>query len=99
MNPILCQALLRKIFIFRFSEKYGCLPASRPGKRDVTADRHETWGGDAMDASTSTTIEADADGEIAWSWRPDAGVKFAMTKSQATEANKPGTPGRARYKP
>jgi hypothetical protein len=48
-----------------------------------------------------------ADGEIAWSWRPDAGVKPAADSDvdptgptrrerQVTEANKPGTPGRAR---
>ena len=47
-----------------------------------------------------------ADGEIAWSWRPDAGVKscglamsaFGPTRRdrEATEANKPGTPGRSR---
>jgi hypothetical protein len=42
------------------------------------------------------TSDIEADGEIAWSRHPDAGVKLAMTKSQATEANKPGTPRRAR---
>jgi hypothetical protein len=36
-------------------------------KRDVSADRHEPWGGDAMDADGTTTIVADADGEVAWS--------------------------------
>jgi len=38
-----------------------------------------------------------ADGEIAWSWRPDAGVKsWRAILSKATGAIKPGTPGRAR---
>jgi hypothetical protein len=42
------------------------------------------------------TSDADRDGEIAWSWRPDAGVKPARDEREATEAIKPGTPGRAR---
>ncbi|HLZ05198.1 MAG TPA: hypothetical protein VKR55_23995 [Bradyrhizobium sp.] len=32
---------------------------------------------DAMDAWAGLTSLADADGEIAWSWHPDAGVKLA----------------------
>ena len=30
--------------------------ASRPGKRGVTADRHETWDGDVVDASAARAI-------------------------------------------
>ncbi len=54
-------------------------PASM--KRGVTADRHETWVRDAMDADgverahSARTNDADADGEGVWSWRPDAGAK------------------------
>jgi len=44
------------------------------------------------------TSDAVADGEGVWSCPPDAGVKFADSL-QATVAKKPGTPGRARYKP
>jgi hypothetical protein len=36
-----------------------------------------------------------ADGEIVWSWSPDAGTKLA-SDSRATAANKPGAPRRAR---
>jgi hypothetical protein len=36
-------------------------------KRDVSADRHDTWGGDAMDALATSTNVADADGEVVWS--------------------------------
>ena len=46
-------------------------------KRDVSADRHDTWGGDAMDAAVRETNVAKADGEVVWSWRPKAGAKFA----------------------
>jgi hypothetical protein len=34
-------------------------------------------GRDAVDADVPLTNGADADGEGAWSWHPDAGVKFA----------------------
>jgi hypothetical protein len=40
-----------------------------------------------------------ADGKGVWSCPPDAGVKPIEIDRSATEANKPGTPGRARYKP
>jgi hypothetical protein len=31
---------------------------------------------DAVDAALRETNVADADGEVVWSWRPDAGAKF-----------------------
>jgi hypothetical protein len=46
-----------------------------------------------MDAAASKTNEAKADGEVVWSWRPDAGVKFAGDDLQATVARKPGHRG------
>jgi hypothetical protein len=42
------------------------------------------------------TSDAVADGEIVWSWRPDAGAKFLRRASRAagmTVANKPGHRG------
>jgi hypothetical protein len=39
------------------------------------------------------TNDAVADGEIAWSWRPDAGAKLAEYEPQATVARKPGHRG------
>ncbi len=63
-------------------------------KRDVSADRHDTWGGDAMDVTARETNVARADGEIVWSWRPKAGVKFVdASHAQATGATKPGPRG------
>ena len=38
-------------------------------------------GWDAMDAIDQETNDFIADGEIVWSWRPDAGVKFAKTRT------------------
>jgi hypothetical protein len=40
----------------------------------------------------------EADGEGVWSWFPDAGIKSASDLA-GDGAIKPGTPGRARYKP
>src|SRR5262245_54985687 len=44
------------------------------------------------------TSDVFADGEIVWSWRPDAGVKLAMMLriTPTTVANKPGSPRRSR---
>jgi hypothetical protein len=42
------------------------------------------------------TSEAEADGEVVWSWPPDAEVKFCDTFCRATVAKKPGAPRRAR---
>ena len=48
----------------------------------------------AMDAVVSLDERYRRDGEIAWSWRPDAGVKFSRTSfSGMTVARKPGHRG------
>jgi hypothetical protein len=39
------------------------------------------------------TKRADADGEVVWSRRPDAGVKFAEAAPLMTVAKKPGHRG------
>jgi hypothetical protein len=36
---------------------------------------------DAVDADASRTCDADADGEVVWSWRPVAGAKVATMHS------------------
>src|SRR5215475_10788926 len=65
--------------------------------RGAHRDRHGRWERDAMDAVGARDERGRADGEIVWSRRPDAGVKFLARRwREATEANKPGTPGRAR---
>jgi hypothetical protein len=42
-----------------------------------------------MDVEASKTNDAEADGEVVWSWRPDAGVKFRGTIREATVAKEP----------
>jgi hypothetical protein len=68
-------------------------PASM--KRDVSADRHDTWGGDAVDAMARATNVAGADGEVVWSRPPDAEVKLAMMLgiTPMMGARKPGPQG------
>jgi hypothetical protein len=39
------------------------------------------------------TSVAGADGEVVWSWRPDAGAKFREVICEATVAKKPGHRG------
>ena len=50
---------------------------------------------DAMDAGALLTNGADADGEVVWSWHPDAGAKLAtmLRIALATVARKPGHRG------
>jgi len=51
-----------------------------------------------MDAARHQTNDVIADGEVVWSWRPDAGAKLAMMLrvTPMTVARKPGSPGRPR---
>jgi hypothetical protein len=50
-------------------------------------------GRDAMDAAAPLTNGAEADGEVGWSRRPDAGVKFRGAIHGMMVANKPGHQG------
>jgi hypothetical protein len=63
--------------------------ASSP-TRGALRDRHDRWVRDAMDVIARETNVAGADGEVVWSWRPDAGVKFAGDDLRATVAREPG---------
>src|SRR5215470_19999884 len=89
---------LRGIFLFLFTRNPCHDGPSRPGKRDVTADRHETWGGDAMDADdvarrAMSTRTAKACGPDI----PTLISSLAGPIREAMVAKKPGAPGRARY--
>src|SRR5580692_8151304 len=93
----ICRRFLLLLFPPNHKHHPRC-PASM--KRGVTADRHETWVRDAMDAGgverahVARTNDADADGEGVWSWRPDAGAKFLRSNlSGTTGAREPGPRG------
>jgi hypothetical protein len=75
--------------LFRKSAIYQ--PPSRPpeGRLAIVTDA----GRDAMDADALLTNGADADGEVVWSWHPDAGVKSVDAIPPMTVARKPGHRG------
>ena len=53
-----------------------------------------------MDADVTETNVADADGEVVWSWRPDADAKFVRSTLLAGDGGKKArSPRRARSKP
>ena len=56
---------------------------------------------DAVDAALAQDeSKQPADGEVVWSWRRDAGVKFVRSKLLRGDGGKKArSPGRARYKP
>src|SRR6266851_8009207 len=58
-------------------------------ERGAARDRHETRGGMRWTRKLRLTSAADADGEVVWSWRPDAGVKLAGSIPPMTVARKP----------
>src|SRR6185312_17492628 len=90
-----CQASLRKILLFHFSEIHDCLPPSRPDERDVRVVTNV--GRVAMDALrprderlVMRTAKSRGPGA------PTLASSLADDDREATEANKPGTPGRSR---
>ena len=68
------------------------LRPSRPDKRGAR-DRHETWDGMRWTRMLRLTSVAEADGEVVWSRRPDAGVKSCGKAREAMVARKPGRQG------
>jgi hypothetical protein len=48
-----------------------------------------------VDADVLETCDTEADGELVWSWRPDAGAKLVMMLriAPATVTTKPGLTG------
>ena len=50
-------------------------------------------------AVSARTTDADADGEVVWSWRPDAGAKLCGYDPRDDGGNKARSPARARRTP
>jgi hypothetical protein len=56
--------------------------------------RHGRCARDAVDVLVPKTIGVDTDGEVAWSWPPDAEAKCATLRAmRMTGAKKPGSRG------
>ena len=87
-SPIcLSSPSCKNILIFRNRDSV-YIPAVPPQMRGVSRSSR-TLVRDAMDAMCHETSDAVADGEIVWSWRPDAGVKFAQETARMTVAKEP----------
>src|SRR6516225_8745024 len=63
-----------------FPQIRAIIRAFRVRKRGASRSSR-TLGRDAMDAIDHETNDFIADGEVVWSWRPDAGAKSAKTHS------------------
>src|SRR6201999_596806 len=74
-----CPALVAKIFRFPFDPNHRLIACILSRWRGVSRSSR-TLGWDAVDADALLTNSADADGEVVWSRRPDAGVKFSRSK-------------------
>src|SRR5439155_12928495 len=73
--------------------------------RGAYHDRHDTWGAGCdgrfgVRRFFAPDENAEAYGEVVWSWRRDAGAKFLRSTLLRDDGdNKPAPPGRARSKP
>jgi hypothetical protein len=85
----------RQKYCFPKIRNCGTVRTSRLDKRGVRVVTNV--GRDAMDAEVSLTSGAEADGEIVWSWRRDAGVKSAI-RSAGDGGKRARSPG-STYKP
>ena len=71
------------------------VPASE--KRGVSRSSRTLEAGCGGRFGCALTNAAEADGEIVWSWRPDAGAKFSRTQFRESDGGKRArSPGRAR---
>jgi hypothetical protein len=94
-----CPVVAQKIFLFPSDPNHRLIfrhPVPYEGRFAIVTN----VGRDAVDAKAPLTNGAQADGEVVWFWRPDAGVKFAMmlriTQAMVTKSR---SPRRARNKP
>src|SRR5690348_18360329 len=67
-----CRRIAQNSYLRKSEFMYS--PARPAPIRGAFRDRHERWRQDAMDALMRKTGDIKADGEIAWSRHPDAGV-------------------------
>ena len=88
-----CQSAKHKYFSFRKSEIVYC--CRRPASARGAYASSRTWGGMRWTRWCRKTSDASADGEVVWSWRPDAGAKFSWEAilAKVTGAKEPGPRG------
>ena len=81
------QVLRAKINFFRFSENHALFHAilRRCG---AYRDRHETWSGMRWTLMCLLTSGTDADGEVAWSWRPKGSASSSSEAERLREGRR-----------
>ncbi len=87
-----CLVLLKKIFRFFRIKIRRMVRSSHPGKRGVSRSSR-TRGGMRWTRACRWRTALLADGEVVWSWRPDAGAKSSGSIRFMTGARKPGPRG------
>jgi hypothetical protein len=87
------QSPSAKIYCFALTPNHFYIPRRPVPQRGARAIVTNA-GRDAMDADSAVRRPAlEVDGEVVWSWHPDAGVKLADLSPSATVAKKPGHRG------
>jgi hypothetical protein len=87
------QPLAQKYFHFplpQITSPSIVIPHPQEGRIAIVTD---VGSGRRWTQAAPKTRALSADGEVVWSWRPDAGVKLVKVISLATVANKPGHRG------
>jgi hypothetical protein len=82
------QPLREKYFpsVFRKFVFYRSIPRSPGG---AARDRHDSLARDAMDAVVPQDVRCVADGQVAWSWSPDAGTNFRVKSPEGRRLTSP----------
>jgi len=90
-----CPAVTAKINRFAMTPNQIYICRRPVPTRGALRGRHGRWKRDAVASGAifCATNDAIADGEIAWSWRPDAGAKFVGYDPRMTVAKEPGHRG------
>ena len=92
-SPKVLSSPSKKIFRLTRRANQGYISAVSPDKRGGSRSSR-TCGGMRWTQWPRLTSVAEADGEVVWSWRPDAGVKYLQGSLHgATEAKEPGHRG------
>jgi hypothetical protein len=96
--PVVSSPLAKNISLLRLVET-AIEPIPSRAHQEGRTRRHERGARDAMDVRwRRKTSELPADGQAAWFWRLDAGVKF-VDEFTNDGGKKARSPGRARSKP
>src|ERR1700719_1930922 len=74
-----------------------CILHAGPSRQEGRTRRHERGVGCGGRGCDARRAALEADGEVVWSWRPDAGAKFLRSKLLRSDGGKRArSPGRSR---